>query len=84
MYKKIINVSTLPKYKLVVTFENNEVKMLDMTPYLDKGIYSELKDINLFNTAHISFDTIEWANHADIDPEFVYEESSPYHVQDAI
>lgn len=25
----------------------------------------------------VSFDTIEWANDADINPEFVYNESSP-------
>ena len=50
-----------------------------MTPFLDKGIFKELKDIPLFNTVKISFDTIEWANQADLCPEFLYDESKPYH-----
>ena len=77
MYQAIINVEPLPEYKLLVTFKNNETRLLDMSPYLNKGIYSELRDINLFNSARVSFDTIEWANEADIDPEFVYMESKP-------
>ena len=36
---------------------------------------------NDFNTAHVCFDTVEWDNKADIDPEFVYEESVPYNVK---
>jgi len=77
MYQAIINVEPLPEYKLLVTFKNNETRLLDMSPYLNKGIYSELRDINLCNSARVSFDTIEWANEADIDPEFVYMESKP-------
>ena len=46
-----------------------------MKPYLDKGIYKELKDENKFKTVRISFDSIEWCNNADIDPEFLYEKS---------
>jgi hypothetical protein len=49
-----------------------------MTPYLDKGIFTELKDSNLFNTVKVNFDTVEWANEADLDPEFLYEESVKY------
>lgn len=49
-----------------------------MSPYLNKGIYAQLKDIDVFNRVRVSFDTIEWPNEADIDPEFVYDESVPY------
>lgn len=78
MYQAIINVKPLPEYKLLITFKNNEIKILDMKPYLEKGIFSELKDVALFKTVHISFDSIEWNNQADLDPEFIYEESVPY------
>ena len=47
-----------------------------MKPYLNKGIFAELKDISLFNTVKVSFDTIEWDNEADLDPEFLYKESN--------
>lgn len=40
-----------------------------MSPYLDMGIYKALKDEHLFKQAKPSFDTVEWPNMADIDPE---------------
>jgi len=64
-------------YTLHITFENGEKRLFDMKPYLDFGIFKDLKDINLFNTVHKSFDTIEWDNEADIDPEILYEQSLP-------
>lgn len=81
MYLAIKAVKPLADYKLVLTFSNDEVRILDMTPYLNKGMYSELKNIEVFNGVRVSFDTIEWPNEADLDPEFVYDESTPYTVK---
>lgn len=57
-------------------FENGERRCFDMKPYLETGIFSELKDVALFNTVKTSFDTIGWANEADFDPEVLYRESA--------
>ena len=46
-----------------------------MKPYLDFGIFQELKDIRLFKTVKTSFDSIEWNNEADFDPEILYQKS---------
>jgi hypothetical protein len=75
MYLGIINIKILEDYKLLLTFENHEKRIFDMHSYLDIGIFKELKDKNLFKTGHISFDTIEWDNGADLDPEILYKES---------
>jgi len=75
MYLSIKDVKPTPDYLLHLKFENGEVRQFDMKPYLNFGIFQELKDISLFNTVHISFDTIEWNNEADLDPEFLYRES---------
>ena len=75
MYISVKSVRPLSEYQLLLTFENNKKKIFDMKPYLDKGIYKELKDENKFKTVRISFDSIEWCNKADIDPEFLYEQS---------
>ena len=79
MYLRIIDVAVKEGYKLLLTFENKENRVLDMSEYLDKGLYNQLKDKALFRTAKVSFDTVEWANEIDVDPEFVYEESVPVH-----
>ena len=78
MYLAVKEVKPIDNYKLILTFENNEVKIFDMIAYLDKGIFQELKDENLFKAVKVSFDSIEWPNEADIDPETLYEDSISY------
>ena len=72
MYLAVKEVAVGNNYHLILTFENGEIRQLDMNPYLDKGIFKELRDLSIFNTVKVSFDTIEWANNADLDPEFIY------------
>ncbi|MGL5331036.1 MAG: DUF2442 domain-containing protein [Filifactoraceae bacterium] len=78
MYLAVKEVKPIENYKLILTFENNEVRLFDMNPYLDKGIFQELKNENIFNAVKVSFDSIEWPNEADIDPETLYEDSVAY------
>jgi len=75
MYLSIIKVKPLKDYKLMLTFENNENRIFDVKPLLNKGVFKELKDPEVFKTVHISFDSIEWDNSADLDPEILHEES---------
>ena len=81
MYLAVREVKPLNDYQLALTFENGEKRLFDMKPYLDKGIYKELKDEKKFRTVRVSFDSIEWCNQADIDPEFLYEKSVEYILQ---
>jgi len=77
MYLAIINVEPQDDYKLLLTFENQEKKIFDISDYLDTGKFSELKDVKLFNTVRVSFDSIAWENHLDLDPSLLYEKSIP-------
>lgn len=77
MLVSLLKVKPLSDYKLLLSFVSDETKIFDMTPYLDKGIYRELIDEDVFKSARISFDSVEWKNHADIDPEFLYFNSIP-------
>lgn len=73
----IRGVKPLPEYKLLVTFENSELRIFDVAPYLTLGVFAELKDVAIFNSVRVNFDAIEWANGADLCPETVYAESIP-------
>ena len=75
MYLAIREVRPLDDYLLLLTFENGEKRQFDMKPYLDFGLFKELKDFSLFKTVRTSFDTIEWENEADLDPELLYQKS---------
>ena len=78
MYLSVIDVKPLRDYKLLLMFENEEKRIFDVSPYLDIGIFEQLKDPSMFNTVRVSFDSIEWANQADLDPELLYQKSIQY------
>jgi len=75
MYVSVTSVKPLDGYKLLLEFGNIEKRIFDVSPYLNTGKFAELRDLSLFNSVTIKFDSIEWANHLDIDPEFLYEKS---------
>jgi Protein of unknown function (DUF2442). len=77
MYLSVKEVKPVDEYKLLLTFENDEIRLFDMNPYLERGIFKELKDKSKFNSVKICYDTIEWENEADMDPEMLYEKSIP-------
>lgn len=77
MYYSIIKVKALPNYQLLLEFENGEERIFDMTEYLDKGIFTELKDERIFKSVRVSFDSIRWENGADLDPEILFMDSKP-------
>lgn len=69
------DVSYVSGYKLLLTFENRVVKLVDLEPYLDGEIFEPLKDIDYFKTVRVNpdIDTIVWGNDADVSPDFLYE-----------
>lgn len=73
--KKIVNVEILENYELLLTFDNNVKKIKDMKPYLDKGVFTKLKDKDVFNKVKISFGTISWENDIDMCADSLYETS---------
>jgi hypothetical protein len=75
MYLAIQHVLPQDNYLLLLTFENGEKRQFDMKTYLDFGIFRELKDMQMFRTVKTRFDSIEWDNEADFDPEVLYHNS---------
>lgn len=75
MLPGVKNVKPISNYNLLLTFDNGEKRQFDMKPYLSFGIFQELMDIAKFNSVLVSFDTIEWENEADFDPEVLYNNS---------
>jgi hypothetical protein len=75
MYLSVKKVKPLNDYNLELTFENNEIKIFDVKPYMDTGLFRTLKDEKIFKMVRVSYDTIEWLNKVDLDPEVLYEKS---------
>jgi hypothetical protein len=77
MYLSVDKVKALDSYELELTFENKEIRIFDVKPYLDTGVFRRLKDMSFFKMVKISFDTIEWPGGIDLDPEVLYEKGRP-------
>ena len=75
MYLSVKKVKALDDYKVELVFENKETRIFDVKPYLDTGLFKKLKDKNLFKMVKVSYDTIEWPEGIDLDPEVLYEKS---------
>jgi hypothetical protein len=71
MIPDVIDFEILPDYRIKVTLSNGNKGIFDVKPYLDKGIFRELKDYNYFRRARIEFGTITWPNEQDFSPETI-------------
>ena len=68
MYWDVKKVIPLPEYKLYVELENGKNGVFDVSPYLDKGVLQELKDVNYFSQVSILLGAITWPHKQDIAP----------------
>jgi len=72
MNPSVKSVLPLPQYKLQIQFENGEEKLFDVSPYLEKGIFTELKDEAYFKSVKVGFSSIEWPNEQDFSKDTLY------------
>jgi hypothetical protein len=65
-----------PDYTLTLLFANDEVRVFDVKPYLDIGIFTELKDMSLFNSVRLFLGSVQWQNGQDFCPDTLYLDST--------
>ena len=75
MLLDIIAVSYLSDYKLILTFENGEKKLVDLKNRLLGPVFEPLKDIDYFKKVYVDKElgTIAWPNGADKAPDVLYD-----------
>jgi hypothetical protein len=62
-------------FTLSITFVNGEKKTFDVKPYLEIGIFKELKKPEIFNSVKPFLGSIQWINGQDFCPDTLYLES---------
>ena len=72
-----IEVKPLDNYKLSILFDNQELRIFDVTPYLSDTFFAPLSDINIFRTVRVTSISIEWDGDIDICPDELYYNSLP-------
>ena len=71
MSPSVLRVVPQEDFSLFVVFDNGEEGILDIKPYLDFGVFRQLKDYECFKRVRVAFDTVEWECGVDLDPEFI-------------
>lgn len=72
MLLDVVKFDYLDEYKLLLTFENGEIKMFDCAQIMDEKPFQVLKDVNYFKRAKIDYGTLVWPNEIDIAPDTLY------------
>ncbi len=72
MNPTVITVEPEDNYKLAVTFDNGEKRLFDVAPFLDKGVFSELKNVDYFKKVKVAFGAIEWPHEQDFSKDTLY------------
>ena len=70
--RKVVSAKANSDFTLELTFNDGSVRLFDTKPYLDKGIFTELKDLEYFKDFEIVFGTVQWRNEQDFAPETLY------------
>jgi hypothetical protein len=69
---KVTAVVANTDFSLDVRFSDGSTKRFDVRPYLDRGIFKELNDLDYFKQARVAFGTVQWPHEQDIAPETLY------------
>lgn len=69
MYWDVTLVKPLDNYQLYVEVRNGQKGVFDMNPYLEKGMFRELKNPEYFNRVSVLLGAVSWPNGQDIAPE---------------
>lgn len=80
--ESVVRVIPQDNYVLELWFDTGEHKVFDVKPYLNRGVFARLQDVNLFKQAYVSLDTVCWPGELDIAPETLYDCSEPVDCQD--
>lgn len=62
-------------YILRITFSNGEVRLVDFTPLMQKGVCKKLQDMTYFKSFSLDPFTIDWNDEIGFAPEYLYERS---------
>jgi len=67
----IVKVGPIEDYSIRIQFDDGVVKTIDIKPFIDGGISTELRDINFFNRVYLDNGSVTWPNGYDFCPVFL-------------
>lgn len=81
MNPKVTHLRALSGNRLALTFANGEQRVFDVSPYLDKGVFRQLRDLSRFAAAKVVAGSVEWPGEIDLSYDTLYLDSVPVSAQ---
>lgn len=84
---EVKSVSTIKNFHLLLEFENEEFRVIDLRPYLtNEGLMIDLLNPNYFRQVAVDDElrTIVWPNGMDFCPDVLYDKSVPVNMPESI
>jgi hypothetical protein len=73
MFIEVVNAKYISEYKILIEFNDGQLKIVDLRNELKGNVFKPLEDKDFFRNFTIRYNTIEWENGADFAPEFLYQ-----------
>lgn len=77
---RVLKVSPMDDYKLLLNFNNGENRIFDVKPLLSMGVFEILQKKDFFELVRAEYGTVVWPNDIDYCPDTLYEQSVPVHI----
>ena len=77
MGPRVVDLEPLPDYRLRLMFSSREIRIFDVKPYLDRGIFQRLRDETVFCEAYIEAGSVEWPGPPGLHHDTLYLKSTP-------
>jgi hypothetical protein len=71
------HVRPLDSYQLELVFENDERRIFDAKPYLNRGVFVRLQNLAVFQAARVVAGSVEWPSELDLSYDTLYLGSQP-------
>jgi hypothetical protein len=72
-FVEVVRAEYVDGFRVRLWFNNNVIKVVDLTSSLQGKVFEPLKNMDLFKQFKVKFNTIEWENGADFAPEYLLE-----------
>ena len=74
---RVVDLEPLSGYRLRLAFADGEIRIFDVSPLLDRGIFQRLRDEAVFGEAYIEAGSVEWPAGVGLHHDTLYLKSTP-------
>jgi len=67
----VVYAEPIDNHKIKVALSNGKHGVFDVSPYLDKGVFQELRDQAYFRQIKVAFGGVMWPHEQDFSPETI-------------